>query len=161
MWLSIAAYWWGTISAAIYRRGSEGRTQSTGSNMTISDMHSWISRTTTWVGVVVSAKYVWVQNCSANYVWVRSLYSARLLKPIKTMTCATSDCSSPNYDSTPPTSENTLKEFRRKNRTDKQVIDKIWYEIEFIGGDYNLSRERRLKFESRKICGFGNNFPKL
>ena len=42
-------------------------------------MHSWISRTTTWVGVVVSAKYVWVQNCSANYVWVRSLYSARLL----------------------------------------------------------------------------------
>ena len=71
--------WWGTISAAIYRRGSEGRTQSTGSNMTISDMHSWISRTTTWVGVVVSDKYVWVQNCSANYVWVGSLYSARLL----------------------------------------------------------------------------------
>ena len=32
-----------------------------------------------WVDVVVSDKYVWVQNCSANYVWVRSLYSARLL----------------------------------------------------------------------------------
>ena len=47
--------------------------------MTISDMHSWISRTTTWVDVVVSGKYVWVQNCSANYVWVRSLYSAILL----------------------------------------------------------------------------------
>ncbi len=71
--------WWGGNCGAIYRRGSEGRTQSTGSNMTISDMHSWISRTTTWVGVVVSAKYVWVQNSSANYVWVWSLWAARLL----------------------------------------------------------------------------------
>ena len=77
------------------------------------------------------------------------------------MTCATSDCSSPNYGSTPPTSESTLKEFRSKNRTDKQVIDKIWYEIEFIGDDCNLSQERRSQFESRKICGFGINFPKL
>ena len=55
---SIVVHDEGGNCGAIYRRGSEGRTQSTGSNMTISDMHSWISRTTTWVDVVVSDKYV-------------------------------------------------------------------------------------------------------
>ena len=122
---------------------------------------SWDQQDNNLVLVLCQTTYVWVQNCSANYVWVRSLYSARLLNLSRLWLVLRQTVVVRTTTAHPLLRKILWKNSEGKNRTDKQVIDKIRYEIEFIGDDCNLSRERRLQFESRKICGFGNNFPEL
>ena len=68
---------------------------------------------------------VLVQNSSANYVWVRSLYSARLLNLSRLWLVLRQIVVVQTTAAHPYFGKYSEFRFRRKNRTDKQVIDKI------------------------------------